>query len=204
MQIGYSRISTDKQTLNSQLDELKKAGCEKIFTDTISGSKKERAGLTEMLEYARAGDCVVVYRLDRLGRSLPDLLSLMTQFEEQKLGFKSLTENIDTTTAIGKLVFQISGAFAEFERNIIRQRTKIGLDSARARGRLGGRPTKITPDKIRMAKQLHKDKNNKIEDILKVLGVSRRVFYKMLKIESNCDNKSSSKNLKNPRITKFN
>jgi len=181
MLIGYSRILTDKQTLNSQLDELKKAGCKKIFTDTISGAKKEREGLSEMLEYARAGDIIVVYRLDRLGRSLRDLIQLMTKFEKKELGFKSLTESIDTTTPIGKLVFQITGAFAEFERNIIRQRTQVGLDAARARGRLGGRPTKMTPDKIRMAKQLHKDKKNKIGDILKVLKVSRRVFYKMLK-----------------------
>jgi len=181
MLIGYSRISTDKQTLDSQLDELKKAGCKKIFTDTISGSKKEREGLTEMLDYARAGDIIVVYRLDRLGRSLKDLIHLMTKFDKKKLGFKSLTESIDTTTPIGKLVFQISGAFAEFERNIIRQRTQIGLKAARARGNLGGRPTIITPEKIRMAKQLHKDKSNKVEDMLKLLGVSRRVFYKMLK-----------------------
>lgn len=189
MLIGYSRISTDKQVLDSQLDELKKAGCKKIFTDIISGSKKEREGLKELLEYARAGDIIVVYRLDRLGRSLKDLIHIMNQFEERKLGFKSLTEHIDTTTPIGKLVFQISGAFAEFERNIIRQRTQIGLKAARARGRLGGRPTKMTPDKIRMAKQLHKDKNNKIEDILKVLQVSRRVLYKMLKVEDEKDAK---------------
>jgi DNA invertase Pin-like site-specific DNA recombinase len=106
----------------------------------------------------------------------------MTKFEEKGLCFKSLTENIDTSTATGKLVFQISGAFAEFERNIIRQRTSVGLSAARARGRLGGRPTKITPEKIRMAKQLHKDKNNEIKNILKALGVSRRVFYKMVKM----------------------
>lgn len=181
MLIGYSRISTNDQSLNSQLDKLKSYGCEKIYTDTISGSKSNRPGLDDMLAYARKGDIIVVYRLDRLGRSLKDLINLINQFKEKDIGFKSITENIDTTTPTGNLMFHISGAFAEFERNLIRERTKAGLESARARGRVGGRPTKITEEKIKMAKALHRNKDLDINTIVKQLGVSRVTFYKMVK-----------------------
>src|SRR5689334_11715700 len=135
MLIGYSRISTTDQTLNLQLDALKQAGCGKVFTDTISGAKAERPGLGEALEYVRAGDTLVVWRLDRLGRSLKDLIATITGLHEQGIGFKSLTESIDTTTPGGKLVFHVFGALAEFERDLIRERTQAGLMAARARGR---------------------------------------------------------------------
>src|ERR671915_2316924 len=133
MLIGYARVSTHDQTLALQQDALEKAGCTKIFTDTISGVKAERRGLREALEYVRAGDTLVVWRLDRLGRSLKDLIEKLTELHNRKIGFKSLTENIDTTTSGGKLIFHIFGALAEFERNLIRERTNAGLTAARAR-----------------------------------------------------------------------
>src|ERR687895_389947 len=144
MLIGYARVSTHDQTLTLQQDALEKAGCTKIFTDTASGAKTERKGLDDALTYVRKGDTLVVWRLDRLGRSLPHLIATMTALEDRGIGFKSLTENIDTTTSGGKLIFHIFGALAEFERNLIRERTTAGLMAARARGRKGGRPKVLT------------------------------------------------------------
>ena len=135
MLIGYARISTQEQTLNLQQDALHNAGCDRIFTDTASGAQAERKGLEQALSYVRKGDTLVVWRLDRLGRSLPHLITTMTALEERGIGFKSLTENIDTTTSGGKLIFHIFGALAEFERNLIRERTQAGLTAARARGK---------------------------------------------------------------------
>ncbi len=183
MLIGYSRVSTNDQSLNSQIDKLEEYGCEKIFTDVVSGAKNERKGLLDMLRYARSGDTVVVYRLDRLGRSLKDLINLINIFQEKNINFKSLSESIDTSTPMGKLMFHITGAFAEFEKNIIRERTKAGLESARARGKKGGRPTIITPEKIQMARLLHSDRSLSIQDILKQMNIKKGVFYKMLKIK---------------------
>jgi DNA invertase Pin-like site-specific DNA recombinase len=144
MLIGYARISTQEQTLNLQQDALHNAGCDRIFTDTASGAQAERKGLEQALSYVRKGDTLVVWRLDRLGRSLPHLITTMTALEERGIGFKSLTENIDTTTSGGKLIFHIFGALAEFERNLIRERTQAGLTAARARGKKGGRPKALT------------------------------------------------------------
>lgn len=183
MLIGYSRISTNDQSLNSQIDKLKKYGCEEIYTDIISGSKATRPQLDKMLEFIREGDTVVVYRLDRLGRGLRDLINLINTFQEKKVNFKSLTENIDTTTPGGMLIFHIFGAVAEFERNLIRERTNAGLESARARGKTGGRKPKITEEKIKMAKLLSQDKSMSIDAIAKQLGVCRTTFYAMLKIK---------------------
>ena len=143
MLVGYARVSTTEQTLDLQFDALKKAGCSKIFTDTASGAKTERKGLDEALSYVREGDTLVVWRLDRLGRSLTHLIETVSQLDNRKIGFKSLTEQIDTTTSGGKLIFHIFGALAEFERNLIRERTNAGLQAARARGRVGGRPKKL-------------------------------------------------------------
>jgi DNA invertase Pin-like site-specific DNA recombinase len=139
MLIGYARVSTNEQTLHLQQDALHKAECDKIFTDTASGAKAERKGLEEALNYVRKGDTLVVWRLDRLGRSLPHLITTMTDLEERGIGFKSLTENIDTTTSGGKLIFHIFGALAEFERNL-RERTQAGLTAARARGKKAADP----------------------------------------------------------------
>jgi DNA invertase Pin-like site-specific DNA recombinase len=184
MLIGYARVSTQDQTLNLQKDALEKLGCNKIFTDTASGAKAERTGLEEALEYVREGDTLVVWRLDRLGRSLKHLIETITELNNRKIGFKSIQENIDTTTSGGKLVFHIFGALAEFERDIIRERTQAGLTAARARGRLGGRPKAKalnTPKKVAMAQRLYNDKNNTINEICKTLNVSRATLYRNIK-----------------------
>jgi DNA invertase Pin-like site-specific DNA recombinase len=141
MLIGYARVSTQDQTLDLQTDALKQAGCEKIFTDMTSGAKAERPGLQEAMNQLRAGDTLVVWRLDRLGRTLKQLIATITDLSEQDIGFKSLQEHIDTTTSGGKLIFHIFGALAEFEREVIRERTIAGLQAARTRGKVGGRPT---------------------------------------------------------------
>src|SRR2546426_6098795 len=186
MLIGYARVSTQDQTLNLQKDALLKIGCTKIFTDTASGAQTDRAGLVEALAYVREGDTLVVWRLDRLGRSLKHLIETITELNNRKIGFKSLTENIDTTTSGGKLVFHLFGALAEFERNLIRERTNAGLLAARARGRLGGRPkatTLNTSKKIAMAQSLYDDKNNTIDEICKTLNISRSTLYRYVKVK---------------------
>lgn len=184
MLIGYARVSTADQTLNLQQDALAKSGCSKIFTDIISGSKLERQGLDEALAYVRDGDTLVVWRLDRLGRSLKHLIETITILNNRNIGFQSLTEHIDTTTSGGKLIFHIFGALAEFERDIIRERTNAGLQAARARGRLGGRPkakTLDTPKKVTLAQSLYDDKNNAIDDICRTLNISRATLYRYIK-----------------------
>jgi DNA invertase Pin-like site-specific DNA recombinase len=181
MNIGYARVSTQDQTLNLQKDALEKAGCKKIFTDTASGAKAERKGLDEALEYLREGDTLVVWRLDRLGRSLKHLIETISQLDTRKIGFKSLTENIDTTTSGGKLIFHIFGALAEFERNLIRERTNAGLQAARARGRKGGRPKALTPKKAQMVQDLYRNKENSIDEICKTLNISRTTLYRYIK-----------------------
>ena len=180
MLIGYARVSTHDQTLALQQDALQQAGCSKIFTDTASGVKAERKGLDEALAYVRKGDTLVVWRLDRLGRSLPHLITTMTALEGQGIGFKSLTENIDTTTSGGKLIFHIFGALAEFERNLIRERTTAGLMTARTRGRLGGRPKALTGKQLSIAQDLY-DKRHPIAEICRTLKVSKATLYRALK-----------------------
>jgi DNA invertase Pin-like site-specific DNA recombinase len=181
MLIGYARVSTTDQTLDLQKDALRQAGCERIFTDTASGAKADRVGLDEALGYVRAGDTVVVWRLDRLGRSLKHLIETITGLNARSIGFKSITEAIDTTTSGGKLIFHIFGALAEFERDIIRERTQAGLTAARARGRKGGRPKALTPKKTQMAQALYRDKKNTIDEICKTLNVSRATLYRHIK-----------------------
>src|SRR6266576_1164484 len=168
MLIGYARVSTQDQTLNLQKDALEKIGCTKIFSDTISGSATQRSGRDEALEFVREGDTLVVWKLDRLGRSLKHLIETITNLNNRNIGFKSITEQIDTMTSGGKLIFHIFGALAEFERDIIRERTNAGLQAARARGRIGGRPKAKalnTPKKVALAQSLYDDKNNTIDDI---------------------------------------
>src|SRR5213080_4459382 len=184
MLIGYARVSTQDQTLNLQKDALEKIGCSTIFTDTASGATTERKGLDAALAYVREGDTLVVWRLDRLGRSLKHLIETISQLDTRKIGFKSLTENIDTTTNGGKLIFHIFGALTEFERNLVRERTQAGLQAARARGRKGGRPKAKalnTPKKITLAQSLYNDKNNSVDEICKTLNVSRATLYRYLK-----------------------
>lgn len=183
MLIGYARVSTEDQTLTLQKDALEKIGCSKIFTDIISGATTERPGLTEALTYLREGDSLVVWKLDRLGRSLKHLIETVTALNNRNIGFQSITEQIDTTTSGGKLIFHIFGALAEFERDIIRERTNAGLAAARARGRTGGRPktkTLDTPRKVAMALALYNDKNNAIADICKTLNISRSTLYRYI------------------------
>lgn len=184
MLIGYARVSTHEQTLDLQLDALLNAGCskDKIYQDTISSGKANRPGLQQALGQLREGDTLVVWRLDRLGRSLPELIALVGDIHAKGADFKSLSENMDTTTSTGKLVFQIFGSFAEFERNVIRERTNAGLAAARARGRKGGRPKLATDTakrkKIEMARALHADTTNSVEDICRTLHISRSTLYR--------------------------
>ena len=179
MLIGYARVSTGDQTLSLQLDALTQAGCQKTFTDTLSGTKAERPGLHEALDFLRPGDTLVVWRLDRLGRSLKHLIETVNALSSRGIGFKSLTEQIDTTTSNGKLVFHVFGALAEFERDLIQERTQAGLRAARARGRVGGRPKALKdPKKVAMAQRLYDNPNNSIDDICRVLRVTRSTLYR--------------------------
>ena len=160
MKIGYARVSTIEQNLDLQRDALKAAGCGKIIEDTVSGGKAKRDGLERVRELLRQGDVLAVWRLDRLGRTLKHLIELMAELEGQGIGFQSTTEAIDTTTPGGKLVFHIFAALAEFERNIIRERTRAGLEAARARGRKGGRP-ELDDKKRAMAVELYRGKKHR-------------------------------------------
>jgi DNA invertase Pin-like site-specific DNA recombinase len=180
MLIGYARVSTQDQNPELQLDALTAAGCEQLYTDTISGATKQRPQLDELRSYIRSGDTLVVWRLDRLGRSLKDLIEWVEWMDENGISFKSITESIDTSTSGGKLIFSIFGAIAEFERNLIRERTKAGLAAARARGRLGGRPKKLDTKKIELAKKLYTSKEHTIVEICEAVGVSKATLYKYL------------------------
>jgi DNA invertase Pin-like site-specific DNA recombinase len=183
MLIGYARVSTNEQNLDLQRDALRKAGVtsKNIFTDKITGTKEERPGLAEALSHLREGDTLVVWRLDRLGRSLKHLIETVTALQGQGIAFQSITENIDTSSATGQLVFHIFGALAEFERNLITERTIAGLSAARARGRKGGRPPLDTSaGKVAMAKKLYRDKTNTISEICKTLHISRASLYRYI------------------------
>ena len=182
MNIGYARVSTGEQTLDLQRDALTKADCDQIFTETASGVKSERPILKEALAYARPGDTLVVWRLDRLGRSLPHLIETVTALRERGIGFRSLTEQIDTTTSGGKLIFHVFGALAEFERDLIQERTHAGLAAARARGRVGGRPKKLAdPKQLALARALYDGGQTDIATICQTLGISRSTLYRALK-----------------------
>ena len=181
MLVGYARVSTTDQRLDLQTDALQKAGCERQYHDTISGAKADRPGLREMLDYVREGDTIVVWKLDRLGRSLQDLIAIVNDMEKRGIGFKSLQESIDTTTSGGKLTFHLFGALAEFERSIIRERTHAGLAAARARGRKGGRKKKLTGKKLEMAMTMMDDKNNRVVDIAELYKVHPSLLYRLYK-----------------------
>lgn len=181
MKIGYARISTIDQNLDLQKDALEKVGCERIFYDKVSGTKTERKGLTETLNYARKGDVVVVWKLDRLGRSLKHLIEVINYLDEKGIGLASVQESIDTTTPGGKLIFHVFGAMAEFERELIRERTQAGLAAARARGKKGGRPKVMDKKKIAIAKSMMADKDISVNDICKTLNVSKSTLYRNLR-----------------------
>ena len=178
MRIGYARVSSDDQNLDLQRDALNKAGCERIYEEKQSGGKVDRPQLLCLMESLRAGDTLVVWRLDRLGCSLKHLIETVEKLEATGVGFQSVTESIDTTTSGGKLVFHIFAALAEFERTLIRERTRAGLAGARARGRQGGRPKILSDDKRKMAQALRDNPNHSIQFICKTLGISRTTFYR--------------------------
>ena len=184
MFVGYARVSTHEQTLALQHDALQQASCDRVFTDTISGAKwttQDRGGLNEALAFMRPGDTLVVWKLDRLGRSLRHLIETISLLQERGIGFKSLTEQIDTTSSGGKLIFHVFGALAEFERDLIRERTRAGLQAARARGRQGGRPRKLDAKKLKMLHALYDDKSNSVADILRTLNISKSTLYRYVK-----------------------
>src|SRR5216683_3772705 len=178
--LGYARVSTADQNPDLQHDALKAAGCYRIFVYTASGALDERPALARVLEQLRPVDTLVVWKLDRLGRSLRHLIDTVAQLERCDVGFRSLQENIDTTTPGGKLIFHIFGAPAEFEGDLIRQRTLAGLAAARARGRAGGRPPSMTPTKIALAQQMYDAQQHSLAEIAKTLGVSRASIYRHL------------------------
>jgi len=176
--LGYARVSTTAQDPSLQTDALAAAGCAQVWTDVASGGRDDRPELARLLERLLPGDTLVVWRLDRLGRSLPHLLATITELEGRGVGFRSLTESIDTTTAGGRLVFSIFGALADFERQLIRDRTLAGLEAARARGRVGGRPTVMTPARVEAARALLARPGATVTSVAKDLGVSRATLYR--------------------------
>ena len=182
--LGYARVSTTDQDAALQIDALTGAGCFRIFTDKASGSLESRPELDKLLDQIRPGDTLVVWRLDRLGRSLRNLIDQFTALHERGIGFKSLQETIDTTSSGGRLVFHVFGALAEFERDLIRERTNAGLAAARARGRNGGRPALLTKDKLTTAKRLYEQQEMTVAKIGEVLGVSRSTVYRSLRQET--------------------
>jgi len=180
MLVGYARVSTQDQNPDLQLDALTATGCERVFVEKASGAQRDRPELMAALEYVRAGDTLVVWKLDRLARSLKQLIETVERLADREIGLRSLTEAIDTTTAGGKLVFHIFGSLAEFERSIIRERTKAGLDAARARGRKGGRPPALSEKDLIHAKALLADADITVEDVARRLKVASSTLYRHL------------------------
>jgi DNA invertase Pin-like site-specific DNA recombinase len=180
MLIGYARVSTSDQSLEPQLQALAAAGVAptQIHTDVASGARTERWALDRALSHLREGDTLVVWNLDRLGRSLEHLIAVMQDLEQRGVGFRSLTQGIDTSTPAGKLVFGIFGAIAEFERSLIRERTKAGLAAARARGRKGGRKAALTPAKKRLLQQMAKDNSLSVTQICTEFNISESTYYR--------------------------
>ena len=179
--LGYARVSTTEQDPALQHDALAAAGCYRVFTDVASGAKADRPALGQLLDQLRPGDTLVVWRLDRLGRSLPDLIETVRGLEARGVGFRSLQESIDTTTPGGRLIFHIFGSLAEFERELIRERTLAGLAAARSRGRRGGRPTVMTPAKLRIAQRMRQaDRPESYAAIAAALGLSTTTVHRHL------------------------
>lgn len=185
MLVGYARVSTKDQNLELQLDALSKAGCEIIFQEKASGIKADRPELEKMMSQLRKGDVVCIYKLDRLGRSLKNLLNLVADFEKREVGLRSLTDSIDTTTPQGRLILNIFASLAEFERDLIRERTKAGLEAARARGRKGGRRSGLSAEaqkKSMLAEMYYKEEKLGVDEIAKTIGVSKMTLYKYLRL----------------------
>lgn len=190
MKIGYARVSTGLQNLNLQEDQLNQYGCEKIFSDHISGSRSKRPGLDKAIEFARSGDTIVVWRLDRLGRNMEDLITLVNELNNRGVSFHSLEENItmDKSSSTGQLLFHLFAAFAEFERNLILERSSAGRMAARARGRYGGRPEKLNKQDLTLLKTLY-DNGTPIKTIAEQWKVSRTTIYRYLNKLNNQENK---------------
>lgn len=183
MLIGYARCSTQDQSLDLQLDSLKAAGCQKIFTDKVSGTISDRPGLNKLREQLRPGDTLVVWRLDRWARSLKHLIEWMSYLESEGVNFRSLHENIDTSTPAGRLTFHLFSALSEFESSLNRQRTRAGLEAARARGRMGGRPKALNKDKRELAISLYNEKKLSVQKVCEMMSISKPTLYKYLKAE---------------------
>lgn len=190
MLIGYARTSTPEQSLELQRDALKQAGCTKIYEDQMSGVKASRPGLSLMLDVLRSGDTLVVWRLDRLGRSLKELIEIAENLQKQDVELQSLREGISTHSAGGKLIFHLFGALAEFERELIRERTCAGIASARARGRVGGRPKALDPAKRKLVVQLYNEKQYTVNEICKLMNISKPTLYSYVD-EKNLANKKN-------------
>ena len=190
MKIGYARVSTGLQNLNLQEDRLNQYGCEKIFSDYVSGVKSKRPGLDKAIEFARSGDIIVVWRLDRLGRNMEDLITLVNEINERGVSFRSLEENItmDKSSSTGQLLFHLFAAFAEFERNLILERSSAGRIAARARGRYGGRPEKLNQKDLKLLKTLY-DNGTPIKTIAEQWKVSRTTIYRYLNKLKDQENK---------------
>lgn len=181
MKVGYARVSTLDQSLNLQIDALKREGCDRIFTDEgISGSKRERPGLDEALTFIREGDTLVIWKLDRLGRSLSHLLEIIEGFKKRGVHFRSIQDSFDTATAAGKMIFSVMGAMAEYERNLTHERTMAGLASARARGRMGGRPYKLTEADIKIGVALAEKGEMTVGEICEQIGCKRNTYYRRI------------------------
>jgi DNA invertase Pin-like site-specific DNA recombinase len=190
--IGYARVSTGEQDTSLQLDALEAAGCARIFSDAASGALGDRPELARALDHLRAGDTLMVWRLDRLGRSLRHLVDTITALAQREVAFRSLQESVDTTTSGGRLVFHVFAALAEFERDLIRERTHAGLTAARARGRRGGRPSVMSAEKIAVARAMYNSREHTTAKIAAVLGVSRATLYRHLRAVVSPDGVSSS------------
>jgi DNA invertase Pin-like site-specific DNA recombinase len=181
MDVGYARISTGDQTIALQQDALIAAGCERVFTDTMSGAKADRPGLTQAINFIREGDTLMVWRLDRLSRSLRHLIDTIEMLKARGIGFRSLTEGFDTTTPGGRLIFHVFGALAEFERELIRERSRAGQAAARARGKRGGRPRANTA-KVAAAKALYHARELPVSEICRATGISEATLRRALRV----------------------
>ncbi|WP_312825880.1 recombinase family protein [Epilithonimonas sp.] len=196
MKFGYARVSTKDQNLNLQIEALEKAGCEKIFNEKISGSTKNRPELDKMIAHLRKDDVLFVWRLDRLGRSLKNIIDLVLSLSEKGVVIKGISDGVDTSTSSGRLFLNIMASLAEYERELIKERTNAGLQSARARGRTGGRPkgyTKETISKLLIMRSVYKDKSKTPEEVYKPLGLTRATFYRYAKILDNHTNEEIKK-----------